>query len=369
MLSTSRTFVFVLLAGAGFMCTLQANPIDAIYAFGDSLSDVGNVFISTGVPAAPYVNGQFSNGNIWVQDLASDLGLAPLKPSLAGGTDYAVGDAESGTANPGDLLSYQVPAFEAANPGGANPNGLYTIWIGSNDLAAIPPGSSVATVETDIGDIAGNIDTAINDLSSVGAKNFLVVTVPNLGDTPEALAAGAATIAALSELSASFDSVLVNGSGPIPSLSALAAGDSIHISVLNTYALSDAIAANPGLYGFTNVTDPCLVGAVDFSGGTVCATPSKYLYWDPSGHPTAAANLLIADAAQGVVTPEPALTSLIAVGLFGMFLVRRRSWGRYTAIPLAEINRRLCLPKRAQLREITVSESPIFWAGAIRTAA
>jgi phospholipase/lecithinase/hemolysin len=313
------------------MCTLQASSIDAIYAFGDSLSDVGNAYIATGgaEPGAPYVNGQFSNGNVWVQDLASDLGLAPLTPSLAGGTDYAVGSAQTGNtlynvAGPADLLSAQVPAFEAANPGGANPNGLYTIWIGSNDLAAIPIGATAAEIGTDLADIAGNIDTAINDLASVGAKNFLVVTVPNLGDTPEALAEGPGIVADLAELSASFDSTLVYGSGPVPSLSTLAAGDSVHISVLDTYALTNAIVANPAAYGFTNVTDPCLTGAVNYNGGTVCATPSQYLYWDAE-HPTAAANVLVADAALGVVTPEPVLTLLIAVGLFGMFLVR---WAR-----------------------------------------
>jgi phospholipase/lecithinase/hemolysin len=342
MFSYSKAYVLLALAGTIFLGNLRASSIDAIYAFGDSLSDVGNAYIATGdtEPGPPYYNGQFSNGNVWVQDLASNLALAPLKPSLAGGTDYAVGSAQTGTtlfnptAGPADLLSYQVPAFEAANPGGANPSGLYTIWIGSNDLAAIPAGATLAQIGTDLADIAGNIDTAINDLALDGAKNFLVVTVPNLGDTPEALAEGPAIVADLSELSASFDSTLVYGSGPVPSLSTLAAGDSVNISVLNAYALTDAIVSNPGTYGFTNVTDPCLTGAVNYNGGTVCANPDQYLYWDSSGHPTAAANEIVAAAGQAVVTPEPALTSLIAAGLFGMFFVRRRH-SRYQRAPLS----------------------------------
>src|ERR1700733_2785611 len=120
MFSRSRAYVLLVLAGTISVCTLRANPIDAIYAFGDSLSDVGNAFIATSgaEPAFPYANGQFSKGPVWVQDLASDLGLAPLTPSAAGGTDYAVGVALSGAANPGDLLSYQVPTFEAAHPTG-----------------------------------------------------------------------------------------------------------------------------------------------------------------------------------------------------------------------------------------------------------
>jgi len=332
--SALRTFLLPALAVSVSLINAQAGTIDAIDAFGDSLSDVGNAFIATAhaEPAAPYVGGQFSNGNVWVQDLALGLGLAPLTPSLAGGTDYAVGSAQTGTTlyNTGgaaDLLTGQLPAFELANPTGADPNALYTIWIGSNDLAAIPGTATAGSVATDIGDIVGNIDTAIGTLASLGAKNFLVVTVPDLGGTPDALEGSAGTSAAESALSAGFDNALVNGSSPIPSLAALAAGKSINISVLNTYALIDAVVADPGLYGFTNVTSPCYTGtyfgfANTMDPGAVCASPSQYLFWDGE-HPTAAGQTLVADAALAVVTPEPASISLIAAGLLGLVAVRR----------------------------------------------
>ena len=87
--------VLLVLAASSFASLAQAGSIDAIEAFGDSLSDVGNVFLLSGgtIPSAPYANGQFSNGNVWVQDLALALGVGPLTPSLAHGTDYAYGDA------------------------------------------------------------------------------------------------------------------------------------------------------------------------------------------------------------------------------------------------------------------------------------
>ena len=67
---------------------------DALYVFGDSYCDVGNIFVATGgaEPAAPYYNGRFSNGPIWLDHVAGFLGL-PLKPSILGGTDYAFGGA------------------------------------------------------------------------------------------------------------------------------------------------------------------------------------------------------------------------------------------------------------------------------------
>src|ERR1700722_17642139 len=73
-----------------------SSPYDAIYVFGDSYCDVGNIFLATkgATPLSPpYYHGRFSNGPIWVEHLAGALGL-PMQPSLAGGTDYAVGGAE-----------------------------------------------------------------------------------------------------------------------------------------------------------------------------------------------------------------------------------------------------------------------------------
>ena len=43
-------------------------------------------------PAAPYYNGRFSNGPIWLDHVAGFPGV-PLKPYILGGTDYAFGGA------------------------------------------------------------------------------------------------------------------------------------------------------------------------------------------------------------------------------------------------------------------------------------
>jgi len=314
-----------------FLALASFFPAQAdIYAFGDSLTDVGNIYAATGgaAPGAPYVNGQFTNGKVWVQDLASDLGLAPLTPSLLGGTDYAYGTAESGvtafntsapntdlTGATGQLAQYQ------ATHATADPHALYTIWIGSNDLSDILTGQLPSQYGGDIGAVVGNIDSAVSTLAGMGAKNFLILTVPDLGKTPEVLAGGPAESAGASFLSGIFDTALTNG---IP---ALAAADSVNISVLNTYALLDTIVANPAGYGFTNVTQPCLTGEVNYAGGTPCANPSQHLFWDQL-HPTAAGQEIVAGEALAQVTPEPSFISLIALGLIGMVILRLRSAGR-----------------------------------------
>jgi phospholipase/lecithinase/hemolysin len=332
MTSKAGNIALIALTMGGLLPSARAGAFDAIYAFGDSLSDVGNALIATGgaEPGPPYVNGQFSNGPVWVQDLAAGLGLAPLAPSLMGGTDYAYGTGETGptafnTSNPATDLTGptgQIAQFLTVDPT-ADPHALYTIWIGSNDLEDILAGATPSQYAADIATAVGNIDSAIATLAGAGAKDFLIVTVPDLGLTPGALALGPTTSAALSAVAAGFDSTLVDGAGPIPSLGAIAGADGLSLSVLNTYSLLDAIVANPASYGFSNVTQPCLTGEVNYSGGTACPNPNQYLFWDEI-HPTAAGQAIVADAALTVLAPEPGSVFLTAAGLLGLGLAFRR---------------------------------------------
>jgi phospholipase/lecithinase/hemolysin len=333
-------WIVILLLAALAVPAARASSIDGIYAFGDSLSDVGNIYLATGgvLPASPYVGGQFSNGNVWVQDLASGLGLPALTPSLAGGTNYAYGDAETGVTSfntsvaQTDLLGStgQIAQFSLTHPA-ADPNSLYTIWIGSNDLVGIlGSGATPVQAATDLAIVAGNIDTAINLLAASGAKDFLLLTVPNLAVTPEIEALGPAAEAGAAALSEQFDSTLVNGAGSIPSLSTLAATDSINISTLDTYSLIDNIVGDPSAYGFTNVSSPCYTGTYEgfadvIDPGTVCANPNQYLFWD-SLHPTAMADTLVADAALDTVnsTPEPSILLLLSIGIPGLLALAAR---------------------------------------------
>ncbi|MGH9645229.1 MAG: SGNH/GDSL hydrolase family protein [Bryobacteraceae bacterium] len=306
----------------------RGGSIDAIYAFGDSLSDVGNIFAFTGgtIPGAPYVNGQFTNGPVWIQGLASGLGLAPLTPNLLGGTDYAYGSGETGptafnTSNPATDLTGatgQIAQFVGTHPS-ADPNALYTIWIGSDDIFDILAGASPSDYSTDVGISVNSVDNAIAALAVLGAKNFLLATLPDLGKTPAAIAGGVQ--AAASGLAAAFDNALVN------SAVALASLHSLNLSILDSYSLVDTIVANPALYGFTDVTQPCVTGAVNYVGGTACAATTagqnQYLFWDAI-HPTSAAHSILASAALTVLAPEPASVSLIGAGLLAIGLAFRR---------------------------------------------
>ena len=197
--------------------------------FGDSLSDVGNVFgFSNGTfpfPAAVqgplageplYAGGSFTNGPIWWQYLTADLGLpdpvAYYADVLAGtfpntldqGINFAVGGATTGTNNTGNAqnppfpidlpgLQDQIDAFDGliATTGEADPNALYVVWAGSNNLLGsfLPedptnPFGPFSDFTKDTTQPVGDISHAVERLYEQGARNFLVGNAYDLGNTP-----------------------------------------------------------------------------------------------------------------------------------------------------------------------------------------
>jgi len=277
--------------------TVPPGGFSSVYAFGDSLSDAGNISLSTlgNLPVGGvYSGGRFTNGNVWVQDLAQNLGLPAPKPSLAGGTDYAYGGAETGgtsvhAANPSDLPA-QLGQFVASVPN-PSPTSLYTVWAGSNDVLDIAnstqtPDQQQASVQQAVNNEVG----LINGLIAHGANDFVVMGVPDLGKTPYEMARPASA-AASSSLAQSYNNDLG------AALQQIMASGAASIDYINTYAMLDTAAANPSAYGLTNVTQPVWNGNLtDSNSGTLAATggaQNGYLFFDDL-HPTATGHSLLA---------------------------------------------------------------------------
>jgi phospholipase/lecithinase/hemolysin len=280
----------------------NSSGYSVIYAFGDSLTDAGNVqTVSLGkVPSAPYVNGEFSNGPVWVQDLASQLGLPVPQPSVKAGTDFAYGGAETGTtpthqANPIDLPS-QLDQFKIQYPH-PDPNALYAVWAGNNDVidAANAAMADPAKANADVSATVANIDNFVLGLASMGAKHFVIPEVPDIGKTPEFEAKGAQASATASSVAAQFDNSLV------ASLGNLEATQGLKFDIVDTYHLLDDAVAHPSAYGLTDVTDPVWTGNyTDPNSGvlraTTPATQNQFLFWDTL-HPTETGHAVVASAA------------------------------------------------------------------------
>ena len=112
--------------------TQSSGQINELYVFGDSLSDMGNVFRATGglYPSnSPYFQGRYSNGQVWVEYLGNRLELSATRIN-----NFAYGGATTGSSSnslvPGLLT--QVQSFNQSHQR-TNPNALYVLWAGAND--------------------------------------------------------------------------------------------------------------------------------------------------------------------------------------------------------------------------------------------
>ncbi|HWP34314.1 MAG TPA: SGNH/GDSL hydrolase family protein [Thermodesulfobacteriota bacterium] len=287
-----------------------AGAFTDVVVFGDSLSDPGNHFVAFGtvstppfqpIPEGAYAIGghRFSNGATWAEQLATALGRPTGgKPALrAPGvfTNYAVGGARARPAAPAFPhfdLGTQVNLFLADAAGRVSATELIVIWIGTNDLrdalealADDPSGTaSGAILRAAIAAVADSVQA----LWQAGARVFLVPDAPNPAHTPAVRALGAAVQGAATLLTA-----LYNGQLRV-ALAALEALPGTRIVRLDVNALFADVLAAPQAAGLVNVTDPCLRFGV--TGGAICATPNRFLFWDAL-HPTRTGHALVAAAA------------------------------------------------------------------------
>lgn len=304
-----------------------------LFVFGDSLSDSGNVFNLTGgtfPPSPPYFPGRFSNGPNWIDQVAGKLGLNPTlvtDPTLnpvappSDGINFAYGAATSGDTTIAHLatgnaalqtlpgLTQQIQQFEGlyAGPNQPDSDALFVLWIGGNDyLFGI----------NDPATVLANIANAINTLSGLGAENFLIANLPDLGETPLAGFLGAeAPLNAVTQVhNDSLELLLGTLEG--------------NFSLLDINALFKEALADPAAFDFNNAEDAYLLTCF-VNGQFVCppgTSPSDFVYWDEV-HPTTHAHQVIAGRALNLIdVPEPSTVLMMSFGFLSLcFATRRRN--------------------------------------------
>ncbi len=324
------------------MQSLYPQSISQLVVFGDSLSDNGNAaaaLASAGKTLGNYAANAFTDGpqtlpatggpyGLWIDQFATILQTRQLPvadpqpfvvnttPGVSGGilavnplgTNFAVASALAGN-NPSfsstnylDPANPQVPGttnqvelFLSLHGPQASPDNLYVFWAGSNNIyQALGNLSTLFTYPTVAKNAADAIAANIATLASAGAKHFLWLNLPPLGEIPyindnsdwfvQALGKGVGDSAALI-----FNDEMAVDVPPLEETYG------IDIIVVNTNSLFNSIVASPGTYGFVNVKDAGWCGP---DGVPTCTldNPNGFLFWDEL-HPTTAANQVLAQFA------------------------------------------------------------------------
>jgi phospholipase/lecithinase/hemolysin len=304
--------------------------LDRLVVIGDSYSDGGNSGLLTktalppdGFPPSPYVGGRLSNGPVAVEQLwrlYNPTGPA-LKPSLAGGTNFALVGATTGKANvleidpnpnlPAPLKAIYAPYGGASQLAGAlatptpKPDrSLHVVWLGANDGlyffysggSASTPGSTTGTITggapvpgvnaaQGVGNAVTNVLTGVSALIASGARHILVPNLLDFGQAP-LYKSNPALAAQVSALTLGFNTGLANGLNTLK-----AAHPEVDLMTFDTYSLFNQVDANPAAYGFTNTSDRCVLPNQTLDPS---CTPSSWFFWDGT-HPTTAAHTLIAN--------------------------------------------------------------------------
>lgn len=266
----------------GFLISISHSvwsyPYSEIYVFGDSLSDTGQSFEAIGMPPAPYYQGRFSNGPVWIELLADYLNLT--ENSYNPQTNFAWGGATTGTRNTLQeglpALQQQIADYLQTNPT-ADPNALYVVWAGGNDL--LYPDESM-TPEVVIATGVTNIVKAVNQLREHGAQHILVPNLPDLGRVPRSLANGDSEI--MTQRTLSFNQALADN---LQFLDVIR----VDIPTAQQVVISPDSMISPTLTAITNSTEPCF----DRNLLSVCDTSFNYFYWDDI-HPSSTVHQTLA---------------------------------------------------------------------------
>ncbi|OOS05030.1 outer membrane lipase/esterase [Moraxella cuniculi DSM 21768] len=240
---------------------------DQTVFFGDSLSDTGRI---KDIVSGNFFIGSFANAMqpsfttnpdpAWTRVFAEHYGTAanPYTSSDTQGTNYAVGGAKvSETAEQfGGLVripsvNRQISDYLNNTNNTTNPNALYTIWVGANDLLAASTTPDIAAAAATISQAAQNQAAQVVRLQQAGANYILVPNLPDVGLTPrnvgDARQAATATTAA-NLYNKTLYSNLNQGTA--------------NVIAANTFALLQEAVRDKEAFGFKNTTNIACDGAL-----------------------------------------------------------------------------------------------------------
>jgi phospholipase/lecithinase/hemolysin len=192
------------------------------------------------------------------------------------------------------------------------------VTFGGNDIRDVLDN----TGPVDFSASVAAMHTGLSELVHDGARDIVVVGVPNIGLLPataaEALSQHNPNIITI----ATARSIALNQDfNAVANAESAASGSSVRF--FNLFNFETQLLADPAAYGFSSLDSvhPCLTGGP----AAVLAGCPGYLYFDAI-HPTTQVHEVIADAIEASLVPEPSTWVIVlsGVGVIGAVLRRRK---------------------------------------------
>jgi outer membrane lipase/esterase len=320
----TKTRIAVLLSAAGLFATpaVAQNFSNTIF-FGDSNSDSGRYLYLPEIKLGPLATGgafTTNPGPEWTVALGQRFGIV-VTPSDApgGGNNFAAGGArvsfEDPTTNEWSATS-QINAYLALNGGRADPNALYSVWIGENDLKTTTTGGFGNIVSPpNLSDITALGLQTVNLVDTLAAAGARYILVPNTISIQTA-AAGAASGFGFGtgtvnsrDSRAFYDQVVWNG----------IAAQGINFIPADINTIYNYVLLNPEQFGITNtsvLTPACGSTLAQNCTPADYVTPSAasaFFYADTTGHVTSAVQQIESDYFYSLIVAPSQISFLAEV--------------------------------------------------------
>ena len=260
----------------------SAQTVERIVAFGDSLSDDGNLFELLGIPRpAPYPQGRFSDATHFVDTMAKILNV-PID-------NFAIGGAFTGNGNingaeiPGFVTEYQSflagggPAAFPRVSGQFSATDLVVVSIGGNDARAYERSLGLNPSQAQIAGLLAGVPaqaaarvaettTGLNALIGAGARNFTFLA-GDVGRLPEVNGL------AVAQVGSAYATAYNNGMRT--QLATYAAQGAI-VNYVDLNRIGDVVGANLQSFGLISAgACPLACAANPTSPGSISSTSTR----------------------------------------------------------------------------------------------
>ncbi|MDD3266430.1 MAG: SGNH/GDSL hydrolase family protein [Burkholderiales bacterium] len=262
----------------------SSNQIDKIISFGDSLTDSNNIY-NASAWAMPnkksWFQGRFTNGYTWAEYLSKEMKVPIHNWAVAGSegkTKYAILSGLNDQIKSWANYMHSAKNYDVKRT-------LFTVLIGGNDFV---------NDDRSADDVANDVKTALTTLGKHGAKNVLLMNLPDITKAPifHASKDPAKVYPKIIAYNDKLRTLVQEMKTLYPSM---------NVMLFDSKAELDKIIANPAAYGFDNTSDSCL----NINGDSMlnyaklqltrssCTDASKFVFWDTL-HPTTATHRILA---------------------------------------------------------------------------